>query len=769
MRPVGSTRGAVARNRPAVLAGFLAGGLALANWIAPAPSLLAAVALVALLGVALAGAGARAVLLALALVALGLWWGGLRLDALAQSTLAGEVGEGGRAQLVVTGAARIGRFSTRVPAEVHSFRGHPLRERVLLLLPPGRAPPRGVVLETNADVRAPRPAEDGGFDERAWLARQGVHVVLQGGEWRRIGRRGGLAGLGDRLRDRVEHALGRGPAGASRAVVLGIVVGEDEGLDPGLRRDFRASGLQHLLAVSGQNVAFLVVGIVGIGWLLRIPRLALEIAALATIGGYVLAVGWQPSVIRAGVAGVLASLAWIAARPRDGWHFLAVGAVVLLGWQPGSLFDPGFQLSFAAVAAIFVGVPRLRAWLGGYPIPPPLAETLAVSIACGAATAPIVLLQFGAVPTYTVLANALAFPAVPVVLGAGLLAGLVEPVLPSAALALAFVAGWSASYITFVAHAVASLPAARLGSEETLAVTVLGVAAALLARRYRLAVRSHSAAVGALVATVVIGAGLWWWLRPPPVWHPPGRFRITFLDVGQGDATLLEAGRAAVLVDEGPPEADVAGQLRRLGFRELTAMVLTHPQRDHVGGAADVLRRLDVGAILDPTLEATGPEREEAVAVARARGVPVTAARSGTVFRAGPLVLRVLWPDDAGTPSEDPNLNAVVLVASVGELDVLLSADAESDVTRRLDLPEVEVMKVAHHGSADPGLPELLERLRPRVAVIQVGAGNDYGHPRAETLHALADVPGLRVFRNDLDGRVVIGSDGKTLTVTTSK
>jgi competence protein ComEC len=354
------------------------------------------------------------------------------------------------------------------------------------------------------------------------------------------------------------------------------------------------------------------------------------------------------------------------------------------------------------------------------------------------------------------------------VLGAGLLAGLLEPVLPSAALALAHVAGWSASYISLVAHAVASLPAAQLRPRETVVVTVLGVAAAILARRHARLLRRHAATMSVLAGTAVAGAGLWWWQRPPPVWHPPPGFRITFLDVGQGDATLLEAGRAIVLVDEGPPEADVAGQLRRLGLRELTAMVLTHPQRDHVGGAADVLRKLDVGAILDPSLEATGPERDEAVAVARARGVRVTAARAGTVFRAGSLVLRVWWPDDAGTPSEDPNLNAVVLIASVGDVDVLLSADAESDVTRRLDLPEVEVMKVAHHGSADPGLPELLERVRPRVAVIQVGTDNDYGHPRPETLQALDDAR-VRVFRNDLDGRVVIVSDGSALTVTTSK
>jgi competence protein ComEC len=241
--------------------------------------------------------------------------------------------------------------------------------------------------------------------------------------------------------------------------------------------------------------------------------------------------------------------------------------------------------------------------------------------------------------------------------------------------------------------------------------------------------------------------------------------RVTFLDVGQGDAVLLETPQVRVLVDQGPPEGDVAQQLADMGVRSLSALVLTHPQRDHVGGAAEVLRRIAVGQVLDPGLEATGPEREEALRVAHERGIPVDTLRKGSSFKVGRLVLRVLWPEDAGTPTEDPNLNAVVMTASYGEIDVLLPADAESDVTRRLPLEAVEVLKVAHHGSEDPGLAAELAVLRPRVAVISCGRGNEYGHPRPGTLAALADSPGLTTFRTDRDGRVVVESDGATLEV----
>ena len=284
----------------------------------------------------------------------------------------------------------------------------------------------------------------------------------------------------------------------------------------------------------------------------------------------------------------------------------------------------------------------------------------------------------------------------------------------------------------------------------------------------RLGVDGRRLALAAATAAGIVLVG-WWWVRPAPAWDQPAGFRATFLDVGQGDSVLLETPSARVLVDEGPPEADVAGQLLRMGVRSLSALVLTHPERDHVGGAAAVVRRLRVSAILDPGLAATGPDREEAIAAAGERGVPLRLVRAGSEFRVGGLVLRALWPPDAGAPSDNPNLNAIVLLASYGETDVLLPADAESEVTARLHLPAVEVLKVAHHGSEDPGLDEELRVLRPRVAVISCGQGNEYGHPRAETLAALAEVRDLAVYRTDEDGRVVVESDGRSLRVRTGK
>src|ERR687888_446187 len=253
---------------------------------------------------------------------------------------------------------------------------------------------------------------------------------MRGDRWRLVSRRGGFAGLADQLRAWLGRSAARGLTGERRGIVEGVVLGDDAGLPDELRRDFRASGLYHLLAVSGQNV-----GLVG------------ELGALAAIGAYVLAVGAQPSVVRAAVAGALGSLAWLAARQKDRWHFLLLGAIVLLAWNPYTLLDPGFELSFAAVLAIFTVAPRIRSALDGYPVPGKLADVVAVSTACGLATAPVSWLQFHTIPLLTVPANALAAPAVVPLLGLGLAAAAVAPMSGAAAATLAGLNGWCAVYL----------------------------------------------------------------------------------------------------------------------------------------------------------------------------------------------------------------------------------------------------------------------------------------------------------------------------------
>jgi competence protein ComEC len=199
-----------------------------------------------------------------------------------------------------------------------------------------------------------------------------------------------------------------------------------------------------------------------------------ELCALAAIVAYVAAVGAQPSVVRAGVAGVLGSLAWLTARARDRWYFLLLGAIALLGWNPYTLLDPGFELSFAAVVSIFVLAPRLRRVLEGYPLADWLRDVVAISAACGLATAPIAWLHFHALALLTIPANALAAPAVVPLLGLALASAALAPVSLSAAGALAWLYGWCAAYLATCARVIGGVPGAQIQSNRALLALLAG-------------------------------------------------------------------------------------------------------------------------------------------------------------------------------------------------------------------------------------------------------------------------------------------------------
>jgi competence protein ComEC len=352
-------------------------------------------------------------------------------------------------------------------------------------------------------------------------------------------------------------------------------------------------------------------------------------------------------------------------------------------------------------------------------------------------------------------------------LGLGLACTAVAPVFPQLAEGLAWLNGWLAAYVAAVARLVGGLPGAQATS-----LTVVGGLAALglvLVTLPRLQQPRVARTAALSLLTLATGAALWvLWPRAGSL-PPPTGLRITALDVGQGDSILVQVPEGSVLIDQGPPEANVAGQLRRLGVRRLAAVVLTHPERDHVGGAARVLARVRVGEILDPGIPTASPFERDALAVARREHVPVELVQAGRSFRLGRLTLRVLWPRQPVPPGDDPNNWATVIHARYGEVDALLTADAESNVTLPLHPPQAEILKVAHHGSADDGLEQLLRAVRPRVALISVGAGNDYGHPTASTLARLESRSGLDLYRTDQDGAITVESDGRRIEVRTDR
>jgi len=638
-------------------------------------------------------------------------------------------------------------FHTRVAAAQISGERVLVKAAARVRWPPATMP--GTILEIDGRIAPLGPAD-------AHERRRGAHALLVASAIRPTGaRRRGLLGTLDGVRDRSERALTRGLPPAQGALARGMVLGQDAALTDDVREDFRATGLAHLVAASGANVMLLAALVLAVGAALGLGLSARMWLAIALIAAYVPLAGGGPSIQRAAVMGVAGIVAALAGRPASRWYALLLAAALTLAWNPRAAGDAGWQLSFAAVLAMLALVPGLRKRLGASRVPPALADALAVTAAATIGTAPLIALHFERLSLVSLPANMLAAPAVAPVMWLGTIAGALGQIEPGLAEPVTALAALPLGYLTWLADAAAALPFAEVavpspGPLGVLAIYALTALAVLgwrrLPRRPR---RGATAAfaLGGLGAVAALAAG-----HGPG--GPPRDLTISFLDVGQGDATLIQHGATAVLVDTGPPGGPLLARLRAAGVRRLDVLVITHDATDHDGETSAVLGAHPVKLVLDGE-ESTASD--EVRRLAAAHGVRRIASDAGQVIRTGPLELRVLWPrrEPAAPAGAEPNDRATVLHVRDGEFDLLLTADAESDVVGGLSLPVVEALKVSHHGSEDPGVAGVLQRLRPQVAVIEVGAHNSYGHPTPATLAALeAAVPTVR--RTDRDGTVRI-------------
>jgi competence protein ComEC len=631
----------------------------------------------------------------------------------------------------------------------------------------------------------------------AWARPRGAHAVLRIRFVRATGRRrGGLAGAVDAIRRRAEAGLDGGLDPPEAALARGMVLGQDERLSAAARDDFQRSGLAHILAASGQNVMLLaalalpLLAAAGLG--LR-ARLA---GVLVLVALYVPLAGAGPSIQRAGVMGAAGLIAAIAGRRSSRWYALLLAAAVTLANDPRAVEDPGWQLSFAAVVAILALAAPMRDRLAARGLPRGLAEATALTCAATLGTAPLLAHHFDRVSPVSLPANLLATPAVAPAMWLGMLSAAAAQVAEPVARLLDALALYPLAFLAWLARASASLPAAaiplHLGSWWAVAATYAVASAAILARR-RLAAAARaargafargqgtrartgdlgagSARAGrrgvlgplAAVAAVLAAAALAGGHRGPPPAEPP--LTVSFLDIGQGDATLIQDRGRAVLVDAGPPAGPILARLRAAGVERIDLLLVTHDQADHAGGAPAVLSHHEVGLVLDGAAGDRTPEHRALVAAAATRRVKRIPPQRGQVLRVGRIRIDVLWPAwPPPDPAGDPNNRAIVALLRVGRFDLLLPADAESDITAPLPLPPVDALKVAHHGSADPGLPDLLARLRPRVAVIEVGSHNPYGHPTGQAVDALK-ASGVALYRTDRDGTVRLTVRGHQMRV----
>lgn len=590
-------------------------------------------------------------------------------------------------------------------------------------------------------------------------------------------------------------------------LAAGILIGLRDRVDRGVAATFTTAGVSHIVAISGWNIAIVAAAIGAFAG--RLGRRRRTVVTVAAIVAYIVFAGASPSVLRAGAMAGVVLFARETGRAGRAAAALGWAVALLLLVDPGHIGDAGFQLSTLATGGLIAWATplteRLDRWTRGR-LPRWLSESLGVSLAAQAATLPIVLVSFGRLAVIAPAVNLLVVPLVAPAMAAGLVAmlggALVAGGAPEAVGMVLAAPGWVAlRLIIGIVDVAASIPMASVSFEPATG-AVLGFGSALLAaaviglRRRRgrgrrpvdvargldrsrptatspRAMPLRLASASLVVAIAVAGA--------VAITRPAGVARVTVLDVGQGDAILVEGSQGGrLLVDGGPDPDRLLVELdRRIPpwDRRIDVVVLSHPHEDHVAGLALLLDRYRVGRVLEPGMRGPGPGYTAWLERVGRPGRAIRASiAAGDRLSVDEIGLSVLWPIRGQVPAEPTDTGtginnvSVVLLGSVGDRRFLLAGDVEEEIDPTLltgGLPRLDLLKVAHHGSRTATTEEFVSAVRPRVAIASAGAGNPYGHPARATLERLA-VSGARVYRTDQDGSVTVTFDASGMTVKTA-
>lgn len=573
------------------------------------------------------------------------------------------------------------------------------------------------------------------------------------------------AHMAHRLKDGIDAAFPEGPAGIVRAVVSG----SREKLTDEFTSSLERTGLSHTVAVSGMHLSLFA------GILTFLLGRGKRSTALLVIGWAVLfsaIAGSTPSVSRAAVMICLLQLAPLLRRERDDMTALGFALMLLLLWNPYSAAHVGLQLSFAAVAGIFLlagpmqdridqklsllgkersGVRHvfrnlLRAALG----------VVCTTLGAMAATIPLTAIHFGSLSLIAPVTNLLTLWAVSALFAAGMAVGLLGLFLPGLAQVLAVPVSALAVYVEGCSNFFSGLTFSALSLESPYYRLWLGFVYLLLItgafyRRRRVIIPVCCALVTLCVAILLTG-------------HPlfAGDTSVTVLNVGQGQSVLLRSGGQLVLIDCGGDSPDNPGDIaadyiQNRGRSRLDALVLTHYHDDHANGVLQLLSRVEVENLLLPDVEPENPLRQELLTLAREKNIPVQFVRSDTVLKLGEDSRVTLYPPLYAAHSA--NEQGLSILAQLEEVTLLITGDmnvrTEQLLLRYTDLPHADILIAGHHGADDSTSQALLEKIKPDACIISVGAHNRYGHPGEETLKRLAGA-GAQLYRTDRDGSVTL-------------
>jgi competence protein ComEC len=555
----------------------------------------------------------------------------------------------------------------------------------------------------------------------------------------------------------------------------GIIFGYRGEIPSDVKQSFMDTGTIHILAVSGSNVAFVAFVLFSIFGFLRLSRRITGGLTIVGLVAYMLITGSSPSVIRATIMAIVILFGTMLERKADIYNSISVAALLLLIWDANNLFDVGFQLSFAAVVSIVYFYPRLELLIKRIPERfeeikgiDAVLKLFAVSVAAQLGTAPFIAYYFGRVSIVSFLANILVVP----MSGLSTFIGAAElgfsPLSHGIAQLYAAANDFLVWFLLGFVKQAASVPFAYI---ETWNVSPAAAIAYYVVVLGVFNLRRPHILAWMTILLLALGNGLLY----TEIWsaaHP--RLIATAVDVGQGDAILLEFPNARrILIDAGPSsqrfnagEQTVVPFLKRKGITKLDCLVITHPHSDHIGGAGAVLRSTKVDTVFVTSQSVADGLTRHVLELARMNGVQVkTLGRGNQIQIDSGARLYVLSPDLDKAKMDNWNNTSLVLKVVYGESSILLVGDAEFPVEQTMiarygRFLACDALKAGHHGSASSTGEDFINTVRPRTAVISVGTHNAFGHPSPRTLKMLAR-HSIEVLRTDKSGAIVLESDGR--------
>jgi competence protein ComEC len=551
-------------------------------------------------------------------------------------------------------------------------------------------------------------------------------------------------------------------------LVAGLAIGEISALSPELEEQMRIVSLTHLVAVSGSNCAIVVGMVYLIAVALRFGRAGRTVISLTALFLYVLLIGPDPSVLRAGV--MAASVIVMISLGRRTWalNALAIAGIILLIADPWLAVEFGFGLSVLATAGILLLAPAMSEKLSSsmsYPLALGLSVTLAAQLFC----LPLLMQLQPGLPTYSVIANLLAGPMVAPVTVLGIIGLVITPVAPQLVAVISWVASLGTWVIEVVAIFFSGLPIAYFPWATGWPATILSVLLIMAVTMWLRAVSvpMKQLGVGALVIVTVATISTPAASEILPTSWPLKDWSLVACDVGQGDALVIQSEARTAVIDVGSDDELINRCLSDLGISQIDLLVLTHFDFDHVGGLRGAISARSVSTAIVSGFADDRPATKEALDLLSKRQVRVITAEPRISGTLGEFSWKVIAPSKNATEAKDSNDASVVMIFSSPDYDLLLLGDLGESGQQRINSTATGILnssdrplilKVSHHGSNDQSAA-LHETLRPELAVISVGEANGYGHPGKDLLDLLAR-SGSQVLRTDLHGSLAIAVNG---------